>query len=41
MAEPDELAGMALYLGSSASDFVTGSAFRADGGLLVGSGMLG
>jgi len=41
MAEPDELAGIALYLGSSASDFVTGSAFRADGGLLVGSGMLG
>ncbi|PEN12838.1 short-chain dehydrogenase [Longibacter salinarum] len=40
MADPDELAGLALYLGSPASDFVTGSAFRADGGLLVGSGML-
>jgi len=41
MADPSELTGLALYLGSSDSDFVTGSAFRIDGGLLVGSGMLG
>jgi NAD(P)-dependent dehydrogenase (short-subunit alcohol dehydrogenase family) len=41
MADPSELTGLALYLGSPDSDFVTGSTFRADGGLLVGSGMLG
>ena len=37
MATPDELTGLALYLASSASDFVTGASFRIDGGLLVGS----
>lgn len=41
MADPSELTGLAMYLGSSESDFVTGTAFRIDGGLLVGSGMLG
>lgn len=41
MADPSELTGLALYLGSPASDFVTGSSFRIDGGLLVGSGMMG
>jgi NAD(P)-dependent dehydrogenase (short-subunit alcohol dehydrogenase family) len=41
MADPNELTGLALYLASSASDFVTGSHFRIDGGLLVGSGSMG
>jgi NAD(P)-dependent dehydrogenase (short-subunit alcohol dehydrogenase family) len=35
MAEPDELAGIALYLASGASDFTTGSVFVVDGGQLV------
>ena len=39
MAVPDELSGLALYLASSASNFVTGAAHRIDGGLLVGSAM--
>ncbi len=37
MAEPDELAGIALYLASSASDFTTGATFVVDGGQLVGN----
>ena len=37
MAEPEEIAGMALYLASPASDFVTGATFIVDGGQLVGS----
>jgi len=37
MAEPEEIAGMALYLASHASDFVTGATFIVDGGQLVGS----
>jgi len=37
MAEPEEIAGMALYLASPASDFVTGATFVIDGGQLVGS----
>lgn len=41
MADPSELTGLAMYLGSDDSNFVTGTAFRIDGGLLVGSGMLG
>jgi NAD(P)-dependent dehydrogenase (short-subunit alcohol dehydrogenase family) len=41
MAAPDELTGLALYLASAASDFVTGSTFRIDGGLLVGSAVGG
>ncbi len=36
MAEPDELAGIALYLAASASNFTTGSTFVIDGGQLVG-----
>ena len=36
MAEPGELAGIALYLASSASSFTTGSIFLIDGGQLVG-----
>jgi NAD(P)-dependent dehydrogenase (short-subunit alcohol dehydrogenase family) len=35
MAEAGELAGIALYLASSASDFTTGSVFVIDGGQLV------
>jgi len=37
MAEPGEIAGMAVYLASSASSFVTGSTFNIDGGQLVGT----
>lgn len=37
MAEPEEIAGIALYLASSASSFVTGSTFSVDGGQLVGA----
>lgn len=38
MAEPDEIAGIALYLASPASDFTTGATFVVDGGQLVNSG---
>jgi NAD(P)-dependent dehydrogenase (short-subunit alcohol dehydrogenase family) len=37
MAEPEEIAGMAVYLASPASSFVTGSTFTIDGGQLVGT----
>ncbi len=37
MAEPEEIAGLAVYLASSASSFVTGSTFSIDGGQLVGT----
>jgi NAD(P)-dependent dehydrogenase (short-subunit alcohol dehydrogenase family) len=37
MAEPDEIAGIAVYLASPASSFVTGSTFSIDGGQLVGT----
>ena len=33
MGEPEDVSGMALYLASSASDFITGALFTADGGL--------
>jgi len=33
MGEPKDLSGMALYLASDASDFITGSMFTVDGGL--------
>ncbi len=36
MAEADELAGIALYLASGASNFTTGAVFVIDGGQLVG-----
>ncbi len=36
MAEPQEIAGAALYLASSASDFTTGATIVIDGGQLVG-----
>ena len=34
-AHPDELVGLALYLASDASSFVTGSTFHIDGGLVA------
>lgn len=37
MAEPEEIAGLALYLASPASSFVTGSTFTIDGGQLAGA----
>ena len=33
MGSPDDISGMALYLASEASDFVTGSMFTVDGGI--------
>ncbi len=36
MAETEELTGAALFLASSASDYMTGSALTLDGGLLLG-----
>ena len=33
MGTPDDIAGMALYLASEASDFITGSIFTVDGGI--------
>ena len=41
MADPDELTGLALFLASSASDFVTGADFVIDGGQLVSPGPVG
>lgn len=35
MAEPEEIAGIALYLASSASQFVTGAVFTIDGGYTI------
>jgi NAD(P)-dependent dehydrogenase (short-subunit alcohol dehydrogenase family) len=37
MAEPEEIAGLAVYLASPASSFVTGSTFSIDGGQLAGA----
>ena len=37
MAEPEEIAGLAVYLASPASSFVTGATFSIDGGQLVGA----
>ena len=34
MAEPDEIIGLALYLASDASSFVTGTTVNIDGGLV-------
>ena len=33
MGSPEDISGMALYLASSASDFITGSIFTVDGGI--------
>jgi len=37
--QPEDVAGLALYLASSASDYVTGEAFVVDGGMNVASPM--
>jgi NAD(P)-dependent dehydrogenase (short-subunit alcohol dehydrogenase family) len=37
--EPEDVAGLALYLASSASDYVTGAVFVVDGGLNVVTSM--
>jgi len=37
--EPDDVAGLALFLASSASDYITGAVFVIDGGLNVASPM--
>jgi NAD(P)-dependent dehydrogenase (short-subunit alcohol dehydrogenase family) len=37
IAEPEEIAGLAVYLASPASSFVTGSIFSIDGGQLAGA----
>lgn len=35
IGEPEDLAGLAVYLGSDAASFVTGATFVADGGMTV------
>jgi NAD(P)-dependent dehydrogenase (short-subunit alcohol dehydrogenase family) len=35
MAQPDEMAGLALYLASAQSSYTTGGVFAADGGYLI------
>ena len=37
IGQPSDIAGLALYLASSASDFTTGEVFVVDGGLTAGS----
>ena len=39
MAEPEEIAGIALYLASPASSFTTGATILVDGGQAIGSQM--
>jgi len=41
MAEPEEIAGIALYLASSASAFTTGATIVVDGGQVVGGAQVG
>jgi NAD(P)-dependent dehydrogenase (short-subunit alcohol dehydrogenase family) len=35
VGEPDDIAGIALFLASSASDYATGQVFVIDGGLTI------
>jgi NAD(P)-dependent dehydrogenase (short-subunit alcohol dehydrogenase family) len=35
MGEPDDIAGMALFLASPASSFATGQVFVIDGGVTI------
>ncbi len=35
LGEPDDLAGLAVYLASPASDFLTGTAIPIDGGFSI------
>lgn len=37
IGQPDDIAGLALFLASPASDFTTGAVFVADGGMTIGS----
>ncbi|MFB0533729.1 MAG: SDR family oxidoreductase, partial [Anaerolineae bacterium] len=37
--EPEDVAGLALYLASPASDYVTGAVFLVDGGMNVATAM--
>ena len=39
MAEPEEIAGLALYLASDAARFMTGASLRIDGGQLVSTAL--
>jgi NAD(P)-dependent dehydrogenase (short-subunit alcohol dehydrogenase family) len=39
IGEPKDVVGAALYLASSASDYVTGTVIVVDGGELIGSGL--
>lgn len=41
MADPEEIAGIALYLASSASAFTTGATMVVDGGQVVGGAQVG
>jgi NAD(P)-dependent dehydrogenase (short-subunit alcohol dehydrogenase family) len=41
IAEPDEIAGAAVFLASAAGQFTTGHALVVDGGLTVASGVMG